>query len=179
MFDTSVVIELLNLEANVRERELVARLQVPGQKLTFNSRPIARVILAAIATARREIADRSNLPRAKVTMAFLSLAVYHMEESMIYLAVDLALPLSATGPASGPTRVGIKVWAGGLPGRIETVATSAKDCDMILEWMDCIDLAKVVLLACGKGQTGWTKRLSNFSAIDADPTGMPLASKGI
>lgn len=140
-----IEIELLQIEPNVRERELEEQLQLPGAVLTFNTRSIESIMDCVVAAARSGLAGALSQPGSEGRTGGISVAAYHPEERTLYFNISFSLPMPTSLFEPEQASVGCRVRAGSSPGDIEIETVGAQTCEMILELMDCVDLIRVRL----------------------------------
>ena len=140
-----VEIELLQIEPNAREVELAERLQVPDSVLTFNARSVESIMVCVAATASSSLAASFAQPASEGRTDRMSLAAYHPEEQALYFKMSFFLPMPTSLSEPEQVSVGCMVRAGPSPGDIEIETVGARTCEMILEFMDCVDLSRVSL----------------------------------
>ena len=71
------------------------------------------------------------------------MAAYHLEEQALYFKISFSLPMPTSLSESEQVSLGRMVRAGASPRDIEIETVAAQTCEMILEFMDCVDLSRV------------------------------------
>jgi hypothetical protein len=137
-----IEIDLLKLDLDPYE-EVLEKADV---ELHFNGRLVWGDIVKTIVAGRRDIAASHGLPAAYVTPANLDIALYHPEETALYVAVDYVLPGDGSGCDPVMVRAERRITCGLAPRTVELsevcIGTTAK----MLELMDVIDLTRVMCL---------------------------------
>jgi hypothetical protein len=159
-------IDLLRIESTVRERELRDRMLLPGAVLTFNARSIQSITIGVLATSRRRLAVSLGVRRHEVKMDRVSVAAYHAEEQALYIAMNFDLAVQSSSTAPGYASVGTLVRAGPLSKQLLTEVVSVCTCEMILEFMDCIDLIRFGLAVPAVWRTVCSESFSNLPPIN-------------
>ena len=139
-------LDLLSLSGSPHVEVLEDMLLVHGLELHFNERLVSGDIVAAIAAARRQLASTTGVPEKEITPRHLEVAAYHPEEQAIYVAIEFAMPAHGLGGVPH-TATGEQIIRKGSASRqVEMNAISVGNSAKILEFMDAIDLKRVIWL---------------------------------
>jgi hypothetical protein len=140
------IVDLIELPPDLAERTLKDALRDRNTRLHFNGRLLWDTIIVVIVHATKDVAALNNASEDAVSPSALEHAIFHFDDTAVYLTVEFAIEGPNFPLALTKTVVERVIRPGPIRGEVAIGAVSVGTTAKILELMDCVDLRKLIYL---------------------------------
>lgn len=139
-------IDLLDLTDAHAEETYWQQLEERNAELHFHGQLAWDVIVSAVDAACVELSRTTGAPRSNIIARRTLVVIYHPLEKAIYLAVEFAIMRNRDGEVQEVMVVERKLEPAACAGGVVITPVGAGTCAKMLEWLDVLDLRRMVYL---------------------------------